>query len=139
MELNVLIPCADESKENIDQNFDGFSVELTSEEYNEILSQFKMERVIRDTEISVQIGVLCHHVRLDPETFSKEDWEIITDTSAILRYRLIDQVGKENMSDETITFVDETDVGGDIEIYVLDNDDKLLHHFPFEKNEEAKT
>ncbi|NQW26591.1 MAG: hypothetical protein HQ474_01655 [Flammeovirgaceae bacterium] len=137
MIVNLILRHTKNGDEENEDDYKGFSVEHNNDEYLEYLSEYKMDRVVKDIDISAQFHTLCHFIRLEPENFSDEDNDLLHATCAILRYRLIDNVGEENMSEETISFIDETDVGGDIEIYVLDDDDNVLHEFPYKKSDIA--
>lgn len=118
--VNVCVRHTKEGEEIRDEDYDGFSIEIDDENYATMIADFSRNTDINDETGASAVELILEIARMDEENQGEREEVALCIACAVLRETLARGFGEEEIGDAIITVMDETDVGGDIAVWVND-------------------
>lgn len=118
MKTNVCIRHTKDGDEMKDEDFDAYKFELEDNEYRDLVEMFLRENKIDDDSAATAVEFLCENARKDDDKVSDDENITAYLASAVLRHVLGLTLGEDEIGDDEITIMDETDVGGEVALWI---------------------
>jgi len=103
-----------------DEDYDGFSIEIDEENYAAMIADFSKDTEINDATGASAVEFILEIARMDEKDLGEKEDIALSIACAVLRETMILGFGKEEIGEGIITVMDETDIGGDIAVWVND-------------------
>jgi len=120
MLTNVCIRHTKDGDDLKDEDYDGFSIEIDEENYASMITDFSKDTEITDEAGASAVEFILEIARMDEADVGEREEVALSIACAVLRETLILGFGKEEVGEGIVTVMDETDVDGDIAVWVND-------------------
>ena len=117
IKTNVCILHTKKTEELLDDEFDGYSIDIEDDDYNLLIADFIKTNEISD-EVAGSAVELIISIADKGEDADEREQTAQYIACAVLRQNFINQFGADEISDGIITIMDETAVGGEITVWL---------------------
>lgn len=118
MKTNVCIRHTNDGDEMKDEDFDAYKIELEDDDYRDLVKMFLRENEIDDDSATTAVEFLCENARKDDDEVSDDENIAAHLASAVLRHVLGLTLGEDEIGDDVVTIMDQTDVGGGVALWI---------------------